>query len=107
MKDLHDIIVISLEGKKTFGIVVKHYDNPLSDFYIIYANKSLIEWHSEKEYTVLVDLAVLPAYDDALEDYRLKNQKLRSLKKMHKTIGLLMDSIKHNVDLSDLDIPEE
>ena len=95
MKDLHDCAEFSHNGEKYLGLVVKHFSDPLNDFYVIYAENTLFEWRSKKDCKILAESVFMPSYDSALADVRVNRQRMQDLLKSHNDIDAILDSIKH------------
>lgn len=101
MKDLHDIVLFPYNGEKILGIVLKHYTNPLSDFYITYAEHCLYEYHSSEECVIISEDVIMPACDAALADYKVKKQHIQDIVSYTDKINSLVDAMK-NMDIDSL-----
>ena len=94
MEDLHDIIMFPYNGEKILGLVVKHYDYPLGDFYIIYAEHALFEYHDDNDCYIIINDVVIPSADEAINDYKLKKQLIQNIADNNKIVSLLIEAIK-------------
>ena len=97
----YDVSMFPHEGEKTLGVVLKHYTNPLDDFFIIYAKHSLIEYHNEKECKVIMRNVVIPMCDDTLTEVKLRSQRVKNIIDSHGSIDSLIDAMQH-MDIDEL-----
>ena len=93
--DYHDIVEFPFEGEILLGIVIKHYDHPLNDFYLIYADCSLYEYTSKDDYSLLADNMYMPIYERALTEYKLKKQHIKDMVSNNRDFNALLDTIQH------------
>lgn len=89
MGDKADVVEMIFNGNKNYGVVVKHYTDTL-DFYILYSENTLIEWHDRNSYVILVEDIFIPVYDALLTDVKLNRQRIEDYKK----ISEIIDSLK-------------
>lgn len=99
MKDLHSIVEFPFNGEKLLGMVIKHYTNPLNDFYLIYADCSIYEYSSEEDNSLLADNLYMPVYERAITAYKLKKQHIEDMISKNKDINDLIDAAQ-NMDES-------
>lgn len=99
MEDLHDIVEFPFNGEKLLGMVIKHYDHPLNDFYLIYSDNALYEYSSKDNNALLADEVYMPVYDRAITDYKLKKQHIEDMMHFHREYMSLADAAK-NMDES-------
>lgn len=101
MTDTRKIVAFSCDGEMILGVEIKHYTNPLDDFYVIYADYALHKViNTSKDSTIIIDNVIIPACDEALADYRVHKQYLEDLEKYHKDIENLMKAYKDNSSLT-------
>lgn len=95
MEDLHDIVLFPFNGEKILGLVLKHYDFPLADFYIIYAEHALYEYHNQDDCSIIAEDVIMPACDEAISDYKLKKEQIKNIVFFSRTMGTLIDGMQH------------
>ena len=100
MADINDIVVFTYNGEQLYGVVIKHYDHPLNDFYIIYSDYTLFEWVGNNDYIPLIDNVFIPAFDAAIAEYKLKKQRIKDISKMNEIVNDLLDM--KNMDIESL-----
>lgn len=93
--DYHDIVEFPFEGENLMGIVIKHYDYPLNDFYLIYTDGSLYEYTSKNDYSLLANDVYMPIYEKALIEYKLKRQHIKDIISNNRDFNALLDAIQH------------
>lgn len=91
MEERHDAFEMIVNGSKNIGLVVKHYDGPLDDFYILYSDNSLIEWHNSDDYIIIADDVFMPAYDATLSEIKLRRQRVEDYMRMNEIIDSLKE----------------
>lgn len=95
----NECVEFSHEGKKLLGIVLKHYTLPLADFFLIYADHTIFEWHNKDEYSILIENTIIVACDEALKDVELKRQHLEDIAKFNNLTNSIIDGVQ-NMDRS-------
>lgn len=101
MKDIHDIIMFSVDGERIFGVVIEHYTNPLDDYYVVYADYAIYKYNSKDDASIIIDNVIIPACDQAINDYLMKKQHLEDIANFHKEIEAIKEAIKHKVDFGE------
>lgn len=98
MKDLHDVVEFSYNKEKILGIVIKHYTDPLNDFYVIYADHTLFEWRNDDDCSIISDNVIMLACDAAIVDYKLKKQNIQDIIQFNNILNSLMEIRNMNID---------
>lgn len=102
MKDIHDIIMFSVDGEKIFGVVIEHYTNPLDDYYVVYADYAIYKMtNTENDAQIIIDNVIIPACDQAINDYLVKKQHLKDIANFHNEIEAIKEAIKHKMDFGE------
>ena len=103
MVDMHDIVSFTSEGQKMLGVVIEHYSNPLDDFYVVYADYTLYRFHdSNEEASIIIENVIIPACDEAISEYKLKNQHLKDMSMLHKEMKTLLDALAKSADVESI-----
>ena len=102
MVDIHDIISFSCEGERILGVVIEHYNSPLDDFYVVYADYTIFKSIStDEDASIIISNVIIPACDEALFEFKLKRQHLRDMNRCHDEIDAFKEALKDRMILDD------